>query len=83
MLLQSTESTCIVAVGATYIKTLGFEATEEEMVRRGLISVHGGSDINEWRLLRFSLPMEYRIRAEPLTKQKLLKDKNWYLVCLK
>jgi hypothetical protein len=79
-LLQSSDSTCIAAAGATYLRTLGVAATEGECVHRGLISRDGGSDLNAWRMLRLSLPKEYGIRAAPVTVDEITRDEHWFMV---
>lgn len=83
VLMQSSDSTCIAAAGATYLRTLGVEATERECVLRGLISREGGTDLNTWRMLSLMLPDGYVIRAGPVRPEDMARSGHWYLISTK
>ena len=82
-MMQSTGTTCVAAATCTYLRTLGFEMTEPEAVRLGLISVYGGSETQAWRILKLRLPAKaYRARIAPLTRAALRQSGKWYLTCV-
>lgn len=83
VLMQSTGSTCVAAATCTYLRTLGVDLSERDAVRRGLISHHGGSLVQTWRIMRLSLPADWRVRAAPLSREEMAASGHWYVVLVR
>jgi len=82
-LIQSTGTTCVAAASATYLHTLGYEIDETTAAKRGLISASvGGTDAQAWRILRLTLPAEYRVRIARADKAQLARN-GWYITSVR
>ena len=83
VLIQSTGSTCVAAATCTYLRTIDEDLSEYDAVRRGLISHHGGSLVQTWRIMKLSLPADYRVRAAPLSRGQMAQSGHWYVVLVR
>ncbi|MBN2082669.1 hypothetical protein JW859_10760 [bacterium] len=82
-LIQSTGTTCVAAASATYLHTLGYDIDETTAAARGLISASvGGTDAQAWRILRLTLPAQYRIRIARADKAQLAEG-GWFVTSVR
>lgn len=82
VMLQSNVNTCIAAAACSMLKLYGVELTECDAVDRGHITENGGNDMSAWRIMRLSLPPDYRIVAGPLSRDDMRLSGDWYLLSL-
>lgn len=78
--LQTSSATCVAAACANYLHTLGYEVSEQQAVRLGLIGPEGGSMTNAWRILRLALPKEYRVHVRHVSHSEMTTSGVWYVV---